>query len=116
MKRLLLAAGAASLMAGCYQVGPIGHVKYRMYGTSESVVVDSIFVRNEVSTLANPHVTLPWSYEFDGVADLKLGLTVSKYDYGSLHVSILVSGAKLAADSVRVADVGGSVTIYAQWP
>jgi hypothetical protein len=116
MKRLLLAAGAAFLMAGCYQAAAIGHVKYRMYGTSKSVLLDSILVNNAVRRLANPHVTLPWTYEFDGVADMQLGLTASKYDEGSLHVSIYVEGSKLAADSVPCADIGGSVTIYAEWP
>jgi hypothetical protein len=116
MKRLLLAAGAAFLMAGCFEVAGVGHVTYHMYGSSKSVMLDSMFVNGAESRLANPHVTLPWVYKFDGVQDKQLGLTASKFDDGSLHVSISVDGSKLAADSVRCADIGGTVTIYARWP
>ena len=116
MKRLLLAAGAAFLMAGCYQAASIGHVTYRMYGTSESVTLDSFFVNNVERRPANPYVKLPWVYEFDGAADMQLGLTASKFDQGSLHVSITVNRNKVAADSVPCADIGGTVTLYVLWP
>ena len=116
MKRLLLVVGAAFLMAGCFEAAAIGHVTYRMYGSSKSVKLDSMFVNNAECRLANPYVTLPWVYKFDGVPDMQLGLTASKFDHGSLHVSISVDGSKLAVDSVPCADIGGTVTIYARWP
>jgi hypothetical protein len=116
MKRLLLAAGAAFLMAGCFQVATVGHVTYRMYGSSESVKLDSMMVNNAECRLANPYVKLPWVYEFDGVPDMELSLTASKFDAHSLHVSISVDGHKLALDSVPCADIGGTVTVYARWP
>ena len=116
MKRLLLAAGAAFLMAGCYEAAAIGHVTYRMYGSSKSVKLDSMLVNNAERRPADPYVTLPWVYEFDGVPDMQMGLTASKFDDGSLHVSISVDGHKLAVDSVPCADIGGTVTVYARWP
>ena len=75
-----------------------------------------MWVSNRECEYLGVYPRLPWTYKFDGVAELLLGLKATKYDTGSMRLSISVNGERLALDSVPCADVGGSVTIQAQWP
>ena len=116
MKRSIVMVCAVFLMAGSCTAPVKGHVVYRITGTSKSVKLISIWLGNKECQYADPYLNLPWVYEFDGVADLHLGLSASKWDTGSMHLSIHVNGERLALDSVPCADVGGSVEVSAQWP
>ena len=116
MNRLSVFVCALCLVAGCHAPSTIGHVDYRMSGTSNSVELVSMWEGNKELELANPYVQLPWHHDFDGVPDLHLGLTATKWDTGSLHVHVSVNHRLLADDSVPRADIGGTVDIDCSWP
>ncbi len=116
MNRLFLLACAAFLVAGCETAPGYGRVEYRVSGSSKSVVLNSMWWRNSEVRPANPYLNLPWRYEFDGVPDLHLGLSVTKWDTGSVHVRVFVNNQLQAHDSIRRADIGGTLDIEVWWP
>jgi hypothetical protein len=97
-------ACTAILMAGCVTPGRRGHVVYRISGTSNSVVLNSIWLLNRKVKPA------------DGVAELHLGLSVTKWDTGSVHVRVLVNNQSLVHDSIPRPDIGGTLDIELWWP
>ena len=116
MNRLILTVCAVFLLSGCYTASVKDHVAYRIDGSSHTVRLDSMWINNNECHCPATYVNLPWVYRFDGVPELTLGFTASKYDTGYMHLSISVNGRILDTASVPRGDVGGTAEVWGQWP